>query len=404
MPVINEDVIIENHGVSLRDAAGNVVARLDPGDLLIVLDPDQPRPSDASSFNASLTLGIEGRSGEIVVRDRDGRTVFHAVGGVVQAGDVGRAGDIQVRASTGAAAIQLSGGVATITAGSENREGHVIVRDAAGRDAIHLDGSDATVFVGGEGNEGDLTVRDEAGRNGFQFSAQTATLTIGGSKQGRIIVRDIEGRDAVQINGSDASVFIGGDGTEGDLVVRDVSGDEVFHMSGDTATLVVGARTNPGDIIVRDGSGVDRIALNGADGDIKLLGADLAEDFDTLTAVEPGAVVVAIDVDRIAPAATACDRRVVGVASGAGAFRPALRLGTRFGTNRVPVAIVGRVYCQADARHGAIVAGDLLTTSTTAGHAMRVGDPAAAAGAILGKALGPLAQGTGLIPVLLTLG
>lgn len=68
------------------------------------------------------------------------------------------------------------------------------------------------------------------------------------------------------------------------------------------------------------------------------------------------------------------------------------------------MAIVGRVYCQADAGHGTIAAGDLLTTSTTAGHAMRVGDPAASAGAIFGKALGPLADGTGLIPVLLMLG
>jgi hypothetical protein len=91
------------------------------------------------------------------------------------------------------------------------------------------------------------------------------------------------------------------------------------------------------------------------------------------------------------------------VASGAGTLHSALRLGARAGEDRVPVGVTGRVYCKADARHGAIALGDLLTTSATRGHAMRVGDHAAAAGAIVGKALAPLDQGRGLIPVLLAL-
>jgi len=133
------------------------------------------------------------------------------------------------------------------------------------------------------------------------------------------------------------------------------------------------------------------------------MGADLAEDFDPVGAVEPGCVVVALGADQVAPAAAPLDRRVIGVASGAGDYRPALRLGNRPGVGRVPVAVAGRVYCRADAGHGAIALGDLLSTSSTPGHAMSVADPAAAAGAILGKALAPLDYGTGLIPVLLTL-
>jgi hypothetical protein len=65
--------------------------------------------------------------------------------------------------------------------------------------------------------------------------------------------------------------------------------------------------------------------------------------------------------------------------------------------------VAGRAYCKADAAHGAIGLGDLLTTSSTLGHAMRVADPAQAAGAIIGKALAKLERGTGLIPVLLAL-
>ncbi len=46
---------------------------------------------------------------------------------------------------------------------------------------------------------------------------------------------------------------------------------------------------------------------------------------------------------------------------------------------------------------------DLLTTSPTRGHAQKVLDPAAAMGAIVGKALAPLAKGRGRIPVMVLL-
>ena len=69
-----------------------------------------------------------------------------------------------------------------------------------------------------------------------------------------------------------------------------------------------------------------------------------------------------------------------------------------------PVALTGRVYCWADASHGPIQPGDLLTTSDVPGHAMRVtDDPARANGAILGKAMTSLSEGKGLVLVLVSL-
>ena len=59
--------------------------------------------------------------------------------------------------------------------------------------------------------------------------------------------------------------------------------------------------------------------------------------------------------------------------------------------------------CKVDAGPGAIRIGDLLTTSTTRGHAQKVTDRAAAAGSILGKALQAIEKGTGTIPVLVML-
>ena len=67
------------------------------------------------------------------------------------------------------------------------------------------------------------------------------------------------------------------------------------------------------------------------------------------------------------------------------------------------VALTGRVYVQADATNGAIEPGDLLTTSDTPGHAMKVTDHTKAQGAILGKAMSSLAEGQGMVLVLVTL-
>jgi hypothetical protein len=65
--------------------------------------------------------------------------------------------------------------------------------------------------------------------------------------------------------------------------------------------------------------------------------------------------------------------------------------------------LTGRVYVLADATHGAIRPGDLLTTSGTPGHAMKVANHAKAQGAILGKAMSGLSDGKGLVLVLVTL-
>ena len=64
---------------------------------------------------------------------------------------------------------------------------------------------------------------------------------------------------------------------------------------------------------------------------------------------------------------------------------------------------MGKVFCKVDAQFGAIEVGDLLTTSPTPGHAMKTNDPFKAFGAVIGKALRPLKEGQGLIPILIAL-
>lgn len=132
-------------------------------------------------------------------------------------------------------------------------------------------------------------------------------------------------------------------------------------------------------------------------------GADLAEPFVIAGEPEPG-LVVAIDPDQIGQLRIAdqpYDRTVAGVISGAGGLRPGLTMQQPeiVEGEAHPVALAGRVYVWADASYGAIQPGDLLTTSATPGHAMKVGDHERAQGAVLGKAMSRLGNGLGLVLV-----
>lgn len=141
-------------------------------------------------------------------------------------------------------------------------------------------------------------------------------------------------------------------------------------------------------------------------GDIILANADCAEDFDVSGAdkVEPGTVMVLGDEGALSESQQAYDKRVAGVISGAGDYKPGIVLDKRQTVgNRQPVALLGKVFCKVDAQFGAIEVGDLLTTSPTPGHAMKTNDPFKAFGAVIGKALRPLTDGQGLIPILIAL-
>jgi hypothetical protein len=141
-------------------------------------------------------------------------------------------------------------------------------------------------------------------------------------------------------------------------------------------------------------------------GDIFLQGADCAEEFaiSTLQDVEPGSVMVIDDDGSLHPCSRPYDRRVAGVVSGAGGYRPGVILDAQPNKmHRRAIALVGKVYCRVDADFGAIAVGELLTTSSSPGHAMKAGDPRPAIGTLLGKALQPLARGRGLIAVLVAL-
>ena len=72
-------------------------------------------------------------------------------------------------------------------------------------------------------------------------------------------------------------------------------------------------------------------------------------------------------------------------------------------TTEVPMAMVGIVPTKVSAENGAIKPGDLLVTSSTPGYVMKGTDRSQMLGAVVGKALGTLNSGTGVVEVLVSL-
>ncbi len=293
--------------------------------------------------------------------------------------------------------VSVSGQSGNLRAGGGGADGDLLLFRTDGdltddsTATVHLDGQQANLRMGGSGADGDMLLfRTDGDRT------DDATAT-------------------VHLDGQQANLRMGGSGADGDMLLFRTDGDRTddstatVHLDGQQANLRMGGGGVDGDILLFPNGG-DRtddstatIHLNGNTGDILLQNADCAEEFDIDEArgVHPGSVVVLGDDGQVGDCRSAYDKRVMGIVSGAGAYKPGIVLDRRAGGGkRAPVALMGKVYCKVDARFGAIEVGDLLTTSTTPGHAMKANDPMRGFGTVIGKALKPLPAGVGLIPVL----
>jgi hypothetical protein len=166
---------------------------------------------------------------------------------------------------------------------------------------------------------------------------------------------------------------------------------------------------NQGNVGIGTSTPVSKLHVAGdvrVDGNISAKYQDVAEWVPTTQKLGAGTVVV---LDRqksnqVLASVSAYDTTVAGVIS----EKPGLALGEA-GEGKVLVATTGRVKVKVDATHAPVRVGDLLVTSATPGVAMRSqpldlgGVPIHRPGTIIGKALEPLAGGTGEILVLLSL-
>ncbi|HET8780878.1 MAG TPA: hypothetical protein VFM63_00580 [Pyrinomonadaceae bacterium] len=141
-------------------------------------------------------------------------------------------------------------------------------------------------------------------------------------------------------------------------------------------------------------------------GMVKAKYQDIAEWVGSSQQLAAGTVVILDPVksNQVIASVQSYDSRVAGVIS----LQPGVTLGEE-GEGRVLVATTGRVKVKVDATNGPIQIGDLLVTSDKAGVAMKSmpvefgGVRMHRPGTLIGKALEPLAQGTGEILVLLSL-
>jgi hypothetical protein len=215
--------------------------------------------------------------------------------------------------------------------------------------------------------------------------------------EGNVFVNGTEGFNAA---GEDATLMFGHPGH----AIRGEYGTGVIistYGAGDVLTVreLTGQVDLRGNLAVKDrGTGATLLELGA--------GLDYAEGFNVSdeSQIGPGTV-LAIDPKHpgeLTIAREPYDRRVAGIVSGAKGLGSGVRLGVdEFDYD---VALAGRVYCNVDATRSGIEPGDLLTTASTPGHAMKATDHDRAQGAILGKAMQGLEKGQkGQVLVLVSL-
>lgn len=228
--------------------------------------------------------------------------------------------------------------------------------------------------------------------------------------QQRIVLRAMESEgDGGQIlvyNAIDEpTIEIDGDSNDDGAVIK------IMNQNGDNRVTLLGSRTNnetdDGGAIYLYNSDGDRTMVLDANhgGDSRLTtdeiqlngGSDFAEAFDILSIGDevmpkPG-MLVAIDpssIGKLKLTSSSFDYKVAGVISGANGIKPGLYMGQKGTTadGEYPIALAGRVYVKTTLEGGEIRPGDILTSSSRRGFAMRAErSDDRARGAIIGKAL-----------------
>jgi hypothetical protein len=276
----------------------------------------------------------------------------------------------------------------------------------------------ATSAFGGIGVSGDHTATGNYGLLGTLNAGVTGVAQVAGYLGGSFSNLDAGG---VALEVTQGLLDIKGTGNGTELLRFSTERPWVFRQVGAGSVAALQLRSTVGqknfEIAAAGGTNVatfwaddaaPRLVVNGTTRTkvLEISGADVAEKFATSERCEPGTV-MEIDPDNpghLRISRSAYNQRVAGVVSGANDLPAGAILGNLPGSeDATPIALSGRVWTYCDASQAAIAPGDLLTTSGTAGHAMKVIRPDLAHGAVIGKAMTPLESGRGLVLVLVNL-
>jgi hypothetical protein len=371
------------------------------------IDPKVTITLDALGGNAFL--GGHGVDGDLVCfpNNGDNKTLTQAT--------------IHLDGGSGSArfkTILLDGKAGDITVGGNGEGGNIVVQNENNKRTVLFDGNSGKAQLGGNGADGYIELKDVNGQIKMRLFGSHGHAWLGGNGKGGLLtlfpstmanITNTE-KATIVLDGEGGNIFAGGQGADGDLVLRSSSRQDRIRLDAGGSNLWVGGNGAGGDIMLFASGGDNQtpsqatIHLDGDSGDIILKNADCAEEFDVLGEIEPGTVMVIDPEGKLQESTEEYDKKVAGVISGAGDYKPGIVLDRQQSQNtRMPLALMGKVYCKVDAQYSPIEVGDLLTTCPTPGHAMKAADPLKAFGTVIGKALRPLKEGTGLIPILIAL-
>lgn len=417
--------------------------KLEPGQDLVLIDKNDTVTLRLDAATGDIRLLTNGTPWFVVQR----RQRSLRIGGGEEDGDAlffPKNGDINLDQD---ASIRLDGGGAALLVGTRNIPGKLLVR--GGRYEIQYDGGAGTIriidsdggekfFVKGEGilEVGNITLDGKRAKisvggneeNGeihvgpannpvHRLIANRGELIIGNNKiSGKIDIRSEHAPGSVFfVNGDSGNASFGMDGLGSDVFIKNNKGTDSIIFSGKRAVASVGGNGENGHLFILNKDGKQAVHLSGesgnvyAGGDVRLaVGfSDCAEDFplqEKCSKVVPGEVMVISESGELLPCSEDYASNVAGVIAGACGLRPGIILGHDPSRKNVArLSLVGRVFCAVDANREAIKSGDLLTSSSTPGHAMKASDISRRPGTILGKALGYLDKGCGQILILVCL-
>ncbi|RME39075.1 MAG: hypothetical protein D6788_06195, partial [Planctomycetota bacterium] len=371
-------------GIQYRDTASDGL----PSDSIEFIAGDPTKPRMSFHFSAAAPPPLFLADSQLDIYNTDGQRTVSLDGDTHGLFQPAAGGALRLYNAAGVWTADLNGDV--------GGDGALTLSDDAANSSIAL-------RADGANNAGKLSMSLDDGTETVEIVA--AETTAQGSQ---IMLRNASGNPTIEIDGQRTS---------------DAGEIQLFDANG-TRTVQIRASENPGegpDVLLYNMNGQITVQLDadaGGTGEGQVItdvlkingGADLAERFEVDgrgTDIKPGYVVV-IDPDkpgRLLVSTRAYDRTVAGVISGAGGVNPGMVMGHQgtIADGGHPVALTGRVWTWCDTSGGPIRPGDLLTTSDTPGHARRVTDHARAQGAILGKAMSRLDEGTGLVLVLVNL-
>jgi hypothetical protein len=425
-------------GIIITDASGATVGGIDADGNITgadIITTGDSQHDGMEFFNGTVTIGSD--DGSVIISPGFGITVYDADGtataSIDQDGNIS-CGDLETTGtSTHAGNETFNSGITIPTAGGGSinitPDGGVVITDASG---VTVGGIDADGNITGV----DIITTGDSQHDGMEFFNGTVTI---GNDNGSVIISPGFGVTVYDAGGTaTASIDQDGNVSCGDLETTGTSthaGDETFSgtvsVTGPMGNITIDPATGTITVPTTGGGtttiGPDGINIESADGWVEITdGGDITTtgkihadggidplmlesfDVDKSFHYETGDVLV-IDPGsgRYRPSFREYDTGVVGVVAANPEIDEAGELlGIVMGAaGPSPAVLKGRertfAYVKVDASDGAVRPGDLLTTSSTPGHAMKAENPRI--GTILGKALEPISNGTGVIKAFIML-